>query len=43
MKKLMVSCTLWILATIPALGHVTTSQYDNARTGATLHEKILTP
>jgi hypothetical protein len=43
MKKLMVSCALWILATIPALSQVTTSQYDNARTGATLTEKILTP
>jgi hypothetical protein len=42
MKKLMVSCALSILATIPALGQVTTSQYDNARTGATLNEKVLT-
>ncbi len=28
---------------IAALAQVTTSQYDNARTGATLNEKILTP
>jgi len=27
----------------PGLSQVTTSQYDNARTGATLSEKILTP
>jgi hypothetical protein len=31
------------LASIPAFAQVTTSQYDNFRTGATLHEKILTP
>ncbi len=31
------------LAVLPALGQVTTSQYDNARTGATLTEKTLTP
>ena len=31
------------LAAIPALAQVTTSQYDNARTGATLSEKTLTP
>jgi hypothetical protein len=31
------------LAAIPALAQVITSQYDNSRTGATLHEKILTP
>jgi len=31
------------LAALPALAQVTTSQYDNFRTGATLHEKILTP
>ena len=28
---------------IPALAQVTTSQYDNFRTGATLNEKVLTP
>ena len=31
------------LATFPALAQVTTSQYDNFRTGATLREKALTP
>jgi hypothetical protein len=31
------------LAVAPATAQVTTSQYDNARTGATLSEKILTP
>src|SRR5580658_3256222 len=31
------------LAAFPALAQVTTSQYDNFRTGATLHEKSLTP
>ena len=31
------------LAVIPAPAQVTTSQYDNARTGATLNEKVLTP
>jgi len=33
-------CCFWILS---LHGQVTTSQYDNARTGATLHEKTLTP
>ncbi len=32
-----------IFGAIPALAQVTTSQYDNFRTGATLHETILTP
>ena len=32
-----------ILVAIPAMAQVTTSQYDNPRTGATLNEKILTP
>jgi hypothetical protein len=36
------SIALGIPATI-AVGQVTTSQYDNMRTGATLNEKILTP
>jgi hypothetical protein len=36
-------CALIALAAIPVSSQVTTSQYDNARTGATLHEKILTP
>jgi len=31
------------LTVTPTLSQVTTSQYDNARTGATLSEKILTP
>jgi hypothetical protein len=31
------------LAALPALAQITTSQYDNARTGATLTEKTLTP
>lgn len=31
------------LATAVAAAQVTTSQYDNARTGATLNEKVLTP
>jgi hypothetical protein len=31
------------LTVTPALSQVTTSQYDNARTGTTLSEKILTP
>ncbi len=40
--------TLWIvvqivLASTFSSAQVTTSQYDNARTGATLNEKILTP
>src|SRR5580700_8068310 len=45
MKLLAVSCILLDLA-VPmttAVGQVTTSQYDNMRTGATLNEKILTP
>jgi hypothetical protein len=37
-----VSLTLF-LAAIPALAQITTSQYDNARTGATLSEKTLNP
>ncbi len=32
-----------VLVAIPAFAQVTTSQYDNSRTGATLHEKVLTP
>jgi hypothetical protein len=34
---------LTLALAIPALAQVTTSQYDNSRTGATLTEKILTP
>lgn len=32
-----------IFASLPCIAQVTTSQYDNSRTGATLDEKILTP
>lgn len=32
-----------LVALVPAIAQVTTSQYDNTRTGATLGEKILTP
>ena len=34
---------MYLALVTSALAQVTTSQYDNARTGATLHEKILTP
>jgi hypothetical protein len=36
---------LFFLAFFPAsaLSQITTSQYDNMRTGATLNERILTP
>lgn len=40
MKSLLCAALLF---TAPALAQVTTSQYDNFRTGGTLHEKILTP
>jgi hypothetical protein len=45
MKPLKAWCALPALAfvAINTLAQVTTSQYDNSRTGATLHEKILTP
>jgi outer membrane protein assembly factor BamB len=45
MKLLVVSCILLELAVSMriAVGQVTTSQYDNMRTGATLNEKTLTP
>jgi hypothetical protein len=33
----------FLLIAVTALAQVTTSQYDNMRTGATLHEKLLTP
>ncbi len=39
---LRIALTFSLLA-IPALAQVTTSQYDNSRTGATLTEQILTP
>src|SRR5579864_4568388 len=32
-----------VLSHVPALSQITTSQYDNMRTGATLNEKVLTP
>jgi hypothetical protein len=45
MKLLFVRGTVFVLAlaAMPAVAQVTTSQYDNFRTGATLNEKILTP
>ena len=32
-----------VLAITTSFGQITTSQYDNSRTGATLTEKVLTP
>jgi len=43
MKLLCSAVFAFALAAIPALAQVTTSQYNNLRTGATLNEKILTP
>jgi hypothetical protein len=45
MKLLAASCSVLTLAVplFTAVGQVTTSQYDNMRTGATLSEKTLTP
>jgi hypothetical protein len=43
MQRFLVCCASFVFATIPAFAQVTTSQYDNARTGATMQEKILTP
>jgi hypothetical protein len=45
MKPLETCCAVIgiALAAIVAVGQVTTSQYDNLRTGATLNEKTLTP
>lgn len=44
MKPLWVYCVaLELAAAVAAPAQVTTSQYDNARTGANLHETILTP
>ena len=37
------AAVLLVLTAAAASAQVTTSQYDNFRTGATLHEKILTP
>src|SRR5271170_7073593 len=42
MKPLTI-CAAVVTFALPALAQVTTSQYDNFRTGATLHEKVLTP
>ena len=45
MKPLIGSCAVAIfaLAATVAIAQVTTSQYDNLRTGTTMNEKILTP
>src|SRR5882724_7169628 len=45
MKLPAIYCVVLVLALvmIPAVAQVTTSQYDNSRTGATLNETILTP
>jgi hypothetical protein len=43
MKSLVACCAILMLALIPCNAQVTTSQYDNFRTGGTLHEKILNP
>jgi hypothetical protein len=37
------AAAIFVFAAISALAQVTTSQYDNQRTGATLSEKTLTP
>lgn len=43
LSRLELIVLLPLLTAKPALSQVTTSQYDNARTGATLSEKVLTP
>src|SRR5579864_6323996 len=45
MKSLKIGCGVVMLAigATSAVAQITTSQYDNLRTGATLQEKILTP
>jgi len=43
MKRIFLLCALFLCAASSSLAQVTTSQYDNFRTGATLHEKTLTP
>jgi hypothetical protein len=45
MKLLGICCTILalVLAVTTAVGQITTSQYDNLRTGATLNETVLTP
>jgi hypothetical protein len=42
LSALLAASTL-ALAVSPCAAQVTTSQYNNSRTGATLHEKLLTP
>ena len=42
MKPVAICLSVLALASL-CTAQVTTSQYDNARTGATLNEKILTP
>lgn len=42
MKRLFLFCLVFVIS-LTSLAQVTTSQYDNARTGATLNEKTLTP
>lgn len=42
--KLLAACAVALTLTpLPAAAQITTSQYDNLRTGATLNEKVLTP
>jgi hypothetical protein len=41
--KVAVARVAIVLASVPTLAQITTSQYDNLRTGATLNETILTP
>lgn len=43
MKLLAGLAVAFTLTSHPVASQITTSQYDNMRTGATLHEKILTP
>jgi hypothetical protein len=43
MNRMAIHGLLFAIAAMAAHAQVTTSQYDNARTGATLNEKILTP
>src|SRR5262250_2362334 len=43
MKRALFLCTISLCAFASLRAQVTTSQYDNQRTGATLNEQILTP
>ena len=43
MKPVATCLALLVVPACLCTAQVTTSQYDNARTGATLNEKILTP